>query len=100
MTLEQTRDALQKVCDVLVTLPDFSHTIQEEALRPLADELGLKPGQLFGAMRNAITAQQVSPPLFETMEILGRDVSLFRLRRAIDTINAELEQKSQHEGIV
>jgi glutamyl-tRNA synthetase len=55
-------------------------------MRPLADQLGLKPGQLFGALRVATTAQQVAPPLFETMEVLGRDESLARIRNAIASL--------------
>jgi len=50
--------------------------------------LGMKPGQLFGALRMATTAQQVAPPLFETMEILGRDESLRRIDLAIVQLDA------------
>ncbi|MBZ0292667.1 MAG: glutamate--tRNA ligase [Anaerolineae bacterium] len=62
----------------------FDHT--EPAMRALAEELGLKAGQLFGALRVAVTAQSVSPPLFETMEILGKAESLRRIQLAIDVL--------------
>ncbi len=83
MDAASTRAALQAAADRLAALPDFSATTQEHALRALADELGLKTGQLFGALRAATTGQQVSPPLFETMEVLGREETLKRIRQAI-----------------
>ena len=48
----------------------------------LVDGLGLKPRKAFGPVRVAITGSTVSPPLFESMEILGRERSLARLRRS------------------
>ncbi len=86
MTAEQTAQVLQRAYDILAGLPDFTAHTQEEALRPLADTLGLKPGQLFGAIRAAVTGQTVSPPLFESMEILGRDTALKRIQHAIDML--------------
>ena len=54
----------------------------EQALRTaLIDELGLKPRNAFGAVRVAITGRRISPPLFESMELLGREQSLARLAR-------------------
>jgi glutamyl-tRNA synthetase len=58
----------------------------EEHLRALAAELGLEAAQLFGMLRMAVTGQPVSPPLFETMEILGREIVLARVRRAADRL--------------
>ena len=52
-------------------------------LRPLAEELGLKAGDLFMLIRVAVTGQTATPPLFETMEVLGRDRCLARLRDAL-----------------
>lgn len=91
MDAAQTLDALRQARDTLAALPDFSAATQEPALRALAQQLGLKPGQLFGVLRMATTAQQVAPPLFETMEILGRDESL----RRIDLAIASLETLAQ-----
>jgi glutamyl-tRNA synthetase len=55
----------------------------EAALRAaLIDGLGLKPKVAFTPVRIAVTGRRVSPPLFESMEILGREVSLARLRAA------------------
>jgi glutamyl-tRNA synthetase len=54
----------------------------EDALRALADELGQKPRQAFQPIRLAITGSKVSPGLFESLELLGRDRSLARLNAA------------------
>ena len=53
----------------------------EAALRSaLIDGLGLKPKLAFGPLRTAVSGQRISPPLFESMEILGRDSTLARLQ--------------------
>jgi glutamyl-tRNA synthetase len=54
----------------------------EEALRALADRLGQKPRQAFAPIRLAVTGSKVSPSLFESIELLGREESLARLRAA------------------
>ena len=55
----------------------------EEALKgALIDGLGLKPRKAFGPIRVAVTGSTVSPPLYESLELLGRDRSLARLRAA------------------
>jgi glutamyl-tRNA synthetase len=81
-----TRVALERAHVVLAGLPDFRPKTQEAAMRSLADELGLKAGQLFGALRMATTAQRVSPPLFETTEILGREKTLARIKAAANSL--------------
>jgi glutamyl-tRNA synthetase len=59
----------------------------EAALRAsLVEGLGLKPKVAFGAVRVAVTGRRVSPPLFESLELLGRDRSLARLRAAAATV--------------
>jgi len=52
-------------------------------MRQLVDELGLQVNQVFGILRVAVTGQKVSPPLFESMEIIGREQVLERLKNAI-----------------
>jgi glutamyl-tRNA synthetase len=69
---------------VLEELSDWKTETIEAALRAeLIDSAGLKPRNAFGPLRVAITGNQVSPPLFESMELLGRDTSLSRLRAAL-----------------
>ena len=55
--------------------------IQTALQTALVDELGLKPRVAFGALRVAASGRRISPPLFESFELLGRDESLARLRR-------------------
>jgi glutamyl-tRNA synthetase len=65
----------------LEALTDWTHESIESALRAaLVDGLGLKPRNAFGPVRVAITGSTVSPPLFESMELLGAERSLSRLR--------------------
>jgi len=47
---------------------------------------GLNAGQVFGILRVAVTGQKVSPPLFESMEIIGREKVLERLKKAVEML--------------
>jgi glutamyl-tRNA synthetase len=59
---------------------DFTAAGVQQALSTaLVDELGLKPRVAYGPPRVALTGRRVSPPLFESMELLGKDESLRRL---------------------
>ncbi len=62
---------------------DFTAAALEEILRKLAEELGIKAGQLFNVLRVATTARDAAPPLFDTMAVLGKDRCLKRIRAAI-----------------
>jgi glutamyl-tRNA synthetase len=78
---------LQAAHDALATLADWELGPIEQSLRAsLIDALGLKPRLAFGPVRVAVTGRRISPPLFESMELLGRDSSLLRLRRSIDRL--------------
>ncbi|MDP3063167.1 MAG: glutamate--tRNA ligase, partial [Chloroflexota bacterium] len=68
----------------------FDAASLEALLRPLAEELGLKTGQLFGALRVATTGRTAAPPLFQTMEVLGRDRCLERIERAIGLLRSSI----------
>jgi glutamyl-tRNA synthetase len=69
--------------EALAAVPEWVTGAIEEALRAkLVDELGLKPRNAFGPVRVAVTGRRVSPPLFESLELLGREVSLARLDTA------------------
>jgi glutamyl-tRNA synthetase len=70
--------------EALTAVEQWSTAAIEEALRgALVDGLGLKPRNAFGPVRVAITGRRVSPPLFESLELLGRDTSLARLDAAL-----------------
>ena len=68
--------------DRLAALDDWTAPSIEEALRALADELGQKPRQAFAPIRLAVTGSKVSPGLFESIELLGRERTLQRLAAA------------------
>ena len=65
----------------------------ETNLRNMADALGWKAGQLFMPIRVAITGSKASPPLFETMQVLGRARVLSRLRDAIRRLARNAQDK-------
>lgn len=69
--------------DILASLPDISHQNAEPPMREYVEKSGLSPAQVFGIIRVAVTGQKVSPPLFESMEIIGREKVLQRLQKAI-----------------
>ncbi len=83
---DQATSALTAVINRLEGGASWKEDALEEALRPMAEELGLKTGQLFGAVRAAVTGRTVSPPLFATMVALGREHCMAALRNAIDTL--------------
>ena len=83
MTAAESLAVAKRVYQVLESIPEFTHDSLEKPLRDLVEELGVKAGQLFGIMRVAITAQQVSPPLFESMELLPRDTVMQRMQTGI-----------------
>jgi glutamyl-tRNA synthetase len=71
--------------DTLAGLGTWDTAAIEAALRAaLVEKLGLKPRLAFGPVRVAVTGRRVSPPLFESLELLGRDRSLARLESALD----------------
>ena len=88
MDAAQTRNALQAARQTVEGLKHFEAEALEAALRPLAAELGLKTGQLFGSLRVAVTGRTVAPPLFQTMAVLGQTLTLRRIEKAIQVLPA------------
>jgi glutamyl-tRNA synthetase len=82
--LDETGRGVAKAAhDALAEIPTWDTASIDEALREaLVEGLGLKPRNAFGPVRVAITGRRVSPPLFESLELLGRDRSLARLASA------------------
>lgn len=89
MNADSTRQVLQVAGPALESLTDFSHDRLYIVMKALAKELGYKNGQVFGTLRAAVTGQKVSPPTFETMEILGQVESLRRIRLADESLSRE-----------
>jgi glutamyl-tRNA synthetase len=75
---------LTEAQSALTAVTDWHSEQIESALRvALVEKLGLKPRVAFGPVRVALSGRRVSPPLFESMEILGRDRSMSRLSAAV-----------------
>lgn len=83
MDMPRTRDALVRARNLLASLEVWEHSVMEPPMRELAVELGLKTGQLFGSIRVAVSGRTAAPPLFQMMEVLGRERTLSRIDQAI-----------------
>ncbi len=86
MTPESTIPALTVSKERLAKIETFDATALEAMLRPLAEELQLKTGQLFGSLRTAVSGETATPPLFQMVAVLGRERSLQRIEAAIDKL--------------
>jgi glutamyl-tRNA synthetase len=89
LTAQQSAEVARRCLAVLEQLPGFTQEYAEPPLRALVEELGLSLGQVFGILRAAVTGQKVSPPLFESMEIIGREKVLTRIRAAIEVLESQ-----------
>ncbi len=82
LNAEQCADIASRSYEVLSKLPEINLRIGEPEMRDLVTEMGLKPAQVFGILRSAVTGRKVSPPLFESMEIIGKEKVLERIKSA------------------
>jgi len=89
-TLKTGADAvLDRAISELKAVQDFSAENLEAVLRAaIVDDMGVKPRLAFGPLRVALSGRRVSPPLFESMEILGKDSTLTRLARLKEQVSA------------
>jgi glutamyl-tRNA synthetase len=83
--LAMASKALKKAKEVLPST-DFKHDSLDHALRAAAQELGLKAGQMFQPIRVAVCGRKNAPPLFETLEVLGKEKTLERVDKAIASL--------------
>jgi glutamyl-tRNA synthetase len=77
-------DTLQAVREALAAAEPFTLETVEQALRDVVERRGAKPGQVFQPVRVAIAGTTVSPGIFESVALLGRDETLARIDRALD----------------
>ena len=81
---DASKAVLKRALDELTPLAQWTHESIESILRAaLIEELGLKPRIAFGSVRIAVTGSTISPPLFESMELLGKTTSLERISSAL-----------------
>ena len=74
--------ALEAGCEILAAV-EFTHDALEGALRAGAGTLGIKAGQMFQPIRVAVCGRKNAPPLFATLEALGREITLERIGQAV-----------------
>ena len=84
MDRDSTLSALKAALDDLSEADNFQHEKLEEMLTATGERLELSRRQFFGVLRVAATGRAVSPPLFEMMEVLGKDRTVSRIRNAIE----------------
>lgn len=85
ITDEASKAVLSRSLKELAPLTTWNHDSIEAALRSsLIEDMGLKPRIAFGAVRIATTGSTISPPLFESMELLGKEASLARISAALE----------------
>jgi glutamyl-tRNA synthetase len=70
----------------ILAVAGFSHMSLEAALRGGAEALKIKAGQMFQPIRVAVCGRKNAPPLFETLEVLGRETCLKRIEKAIEML--------------
>jgi len=85
-TKETALKILQGVSDIIAAVPDGDEAVNEAAFRTRAEELGVKLGDLMMPIRVALTGSRVSPPLFGSISLLGKETSLDRVQKAIERL--------------
>ena len=80
--------ALEKALEVLA-VAEFTHDGLESSLRAASVDLGIKAGQMFEPIRVAVCGRKTAPPLFGTLEVLGRETCLARIASALDKIGSK-----------
>jgi glutamyl-tRNA synthetase len=85
-TVEQTAEALRRSAALAWEVAAFHHEELEPPYRALCEELGLKTGRCLCQSGVACTGKTATPPLFETMDVLGRDRVMERLDNAVDRL--------------
>jgi glutamyl-tRNA synthetase len=84
VTDSASKDVLKRSLAELTPLDTWSHESIEAALRAsLIEEMALKPRIAFTALRIATTGSTISPPLFESMELLGKEACLLRINAGL-----------------
>jgi len=83
LSKEQTVSILQDSFEIMNHEGPMTKDINESLMRDYVEKSGLSAGQIFGVLRIAVTGQRISPPLFESMEIIGKEIVLARIEKAI-----------------
>jgi glutamyl-tRNA synthetase len=84
---------LEEARRILGDVPEFTHAGLDPVLRAGAEQLKIKAGQMFQPIRVAVCGRKDAPPLFETLEILGRETCLVRIDHALEKLAAANQTK-------
>ena len=90
MTTEEIYSLLKEILTILSGMKSMEKEIVEPALRECVVQTGFKPAQVFGLLRIAITGLMVSPPLMESLEIIGKEKVIVRVKKALDILSDKL----------
>ena len=83
---EIAQKVILAVKEKLQTLNEFNEQDLELTIKPLLEQSGLKPGQFYGALRWAVSASEVSPPIYPTMRVLGKERVINRMHDALKAL--------------
>ena len=83
---KKSAEIARKAIEVFSGLTELNHETGEPPMRAYIEESGFSAGQVFGLLRTAVTGQKVSPPLFESMEVVGKEKVLERLKKAAEIL--------------
>ncbi|GAB4548899.1 MAG: glutamate--tRNA ligase [Anaerolineales bacterium] len=86
LSAAQSAAIARQTYEILAALPQLTHDAAEPPMRAYVEQSGFSPNQVFGILRAAVTGQKVSPPLFESMEIIGKETCLQRIQNAIEIL--------------
>ena len=88
MDREMTLTALKTALEELTATDDYRHENLEQLLNVAGEKLSLSRRQFFGVLRVAATGRAVSPPLFEMLEVMGKDRTVSRIKNAVERFSA------------
>jgi glutamyl-tRNA synthetase len=87
-TAAEVEEVLNDALDRIDKQFAWKHDLLEQVFRKMCDDKGWKPKDLFMPIRVAVTGKTATPPLFETMEVLGREMCRRRVREALVALKA------------
>jgi glutamyl-tRNA synthetase len=88
MDIEMTERALATALELCKTATSFEPEHLETEYRALAEQIEMKPGQLFSPIRVATTGKPFAPPLFDTMSAIGQDRCIERIENALSVLRS------------
>ena len=82
MDREKSLEVAEDIAEIFEEIEEWTVQKLEERIQIYMDERGLNPGQLLSFIREAVSGQRVTPPLYESLVVLGREKALERMKNA------------------